>query len=76
MLSDPSLSREKTQGQIGFRENILTIPNFDETHEEFMVRCVELGNDEETCMSFHKGHTFVDPNKELSERFKKLANIR
>ena len=35
-------------------------PSDDETHEAFMNRCMDAGNNEEQCMAFHEGHVFPE----------------
>jgi hypothetical protein len=45
-------------------ENIAVTPTFDETHEEFMARCEELGNNEDACMAMHGDHVFKQPTNE------------
>tara|TARA_Y100000592_G_scaffold82497_1_gene131255 strand:- start:1584 stop:2411 length:828 start_codon:yes stop_codon:yes gene_type:complete len=45
-------------------ENIAVTPTFDETHEEFMARCEELGNSKDACMAMHGDHIFKQPTNE------------
>lgn len=35
-------------------------PSSNETHDEFMARCIKMGNSESVCMMAHKGHKFKD----------------
>jgi hypothetical protein len=39
-------------------------PSSNETHDEYMERCVGMGNDKDACMLAHKGHTFKEDEKE------------
>ncbi|QDP64017.1 MAG: hypothetical protein Tp1100DCM51572_14 [Prokaryotic dsDNA virus sp.] len=38
-------------------------PKDNETHDQYMSRCQEMGYSEEECMAAHKGHTFMDEEK-------------
>ncbi len=38
-------------------------PSSNETHDEFMARCVKMGNSESVCMMAHKGHKFKDSDE-------------
>jgi len=35
-------------------------PKDDETHDQYMSRCQEMGYSEEECMAAHKGHKFME----------------
>ncbi|MAK37448.1 MAG: hypothetical protein CMC15_14930 [Flavobacteriaceae bacterium] len=35
-------------------------PSSEETHDEYMSRCMEAGGTEEACMLAHEGHTFKE----------------
>jgi len=35
-------------------------PSSDETHDEYMSRCMEAGGTEQACMLAHEGHTFKE----------------
>ncbi len=39
-------------------------PSTTETHDEYMERCVGMGNSKDVCMLAHKGHTFKTDEKE------------
>ena len=38
-------------------------PRDNETHGEYMSRCMEAGYTEEECMAAHEGHTFKDQDE-------------
>tara|TARA_R100001509_G_scaffold165449_1_gene147143 strand:+ start:3606 stop:5021 length:1416 start_codon:yes stop_codon:yes gene_type:complete len=38
-------------------------PSSNETHDEFMARCIKMGNSESVCMMAHKGHKFKDSDE-------------
>ena len=38
-------------------------PKSDETHEEYMDRCMAMGNSKEACMRAHEGHKFKDQSE-------------
>ena len=38
-------------------------PKSTETHEQYMDRCMAMGNSKEACMKAHEGHTFKDQNE-------------
>ena len=38
-------------------------PDADETHSEYMNRCVKAGYTEEECMKAHEGHKFKDQDE-------------
>lgn len=43
-------------------------PNNEETHDDYMSRCQEMGYSEEECMKAHEGHTFKS-EEEFYEEF-------
>jgi len=64
--------REWQVKQRSLNENVAVTPMFDETHEEFMTRCKNSGNDEDACMAMHGDHIFKEPTNEqgFDSRFK------
>ncbi len=64
--------REWQVKQRSLNENVAVTPMFDETHEEFMTRCKNSGNDEDACMAMHGDHIFKEPTNEqgFDDRFK------
>jgi len=38
-------------------------PKDDETHDNYMSRCKEMGYSQEECMKAHQGHNFMDEEK-------------
>lgn len=47
-------------GKCGSVEAAEPTPNDDETHNEYMSRCQEMGYSEEECMAAHEGHKFIE----------------
>tara|TARA_R110000787_G_scaffold108979_1_gene217421 strand:+ start:930 stop:1442 length:513 start_codon:yes stop_codon:yes gene_type:complete len=62
------LNEQQSIDNIMRREKLQAVvtPTFDETHEEFMARCKELGNSEDDCMTMHGDHVFKEPTNEQS----------
>ena len=52
---------EGQRGRFGEdKEAAQMTPSDDETHDDFMKRCMDAGNSEEECMAFHEGHVFPE----------------
>ena len=47
-------------GGCGTAEAASPTPSSDETHDEFMDRCMSAGNTRDACMALHDGHTFKE----------------
>jgi len=51
------------------------VPSPDETHEEYMTRCMAMGYTSEECMVAHEGHEFKEAKKDEEEKYAEEISV-